>query len=90
VEKPDHRHRRLLPARREGPRRSRAAEQRDEIASFYLIEVHLFAVSQGRIAGYRIGEDQSGGDGAILQPRSFLAGAKRQLTPAFSFRQPDG
>jgi hypothetical protein len=27
--------------------------------------------SQGRIAGYRIGEEQSGGDGAILQPVSF-------------------
>jgi hypothetical protein len=26
--------------------------------------------SQGRIAGYRIGEDQSGGNGTILQPVS--------------------
>ena len=32
VEKPDHRHRRLLRARRERPRRRRAAEQRDELA----------------------------------------------------------
>jgi DNA mismatch repair protein MutH len=34
VEKPDHRHRRLLRARREGPRRSSAAEERDEAAPF--------------------------------------------------------
>ena len=33
VEKPDHRHRRLLRARRERPRRRRAAEQRDELAA---------------------------------------------------------
>src|SRR5215472_882032 len=35
VEKPDHRDCRLLRARREGPR-SRAAEQRDELAPFHL------------------------------------------------------
>src|SRR5215471_3816299 len=38
VEKPDHRHRRLLRPRRERPR-SRAAEQRDERAALY-IRVH--------------------------------------------------
>ena len=32
AKKPDHRHRRLLRARRERPRRRRAAEQRDELA----------------------------------------------------------
>jgi hypothetical protein len=32
-----------------------------------LIELHSIPASQSRIAGYRIGEDQSGGDGAILQ-----------------------
>jgi hypothetical protein len=32
AEKPDHRHRRLLRARRERPRRRRATEQRDELA----------------------------------------------------------
>ena len=32
VEKPNHRHRRLLRARRERPPRRRAAEQRDELA----------------------------------------------------------
>jgi hypothetical protein len=40
------------------PRRS-AAEQRDELASSQLIELHSIATSHGRIAGYRIGEDQS-------------------------------
>ena len=33
LEKPDHRHRRLLRARRERPRDRRAAEERDELAS---------------------------------------------------------
>src|SRR5262249_32327252 len=37
VEKPDHRHRRLLPARRERPRRRRSANERDEVASFHSI-----------------------------------------------------
>jgi|SRR5215475_1182080 len=35
VEKPNHRHRWLLRARRERPRRSRAAEKRDEVAPFH-------------------------------------------------------
>src|SRR5215510_2128969 len=34
VEKPDHRHRRLLRAPRKGPRRSSAAVERDEAAPF--------------------------------------------------------
>ena len=33
VDEPDHRHRRLLRARRDRPRRRRAAEQRDELAA---------------------------------------------------------
>src|SRR5262249_4993095 len=37
VEKPHHRHRRLLRARRERPRGCRPAEQRDELASFHSI-----------------------------------------------------
>src|SRR6516164_4727595 len=37
VEKPDHRHPRLLRARRERPRRRRAAEERDELAAFHSI-----------------------------------------------------
>ena len=41
VEDPDHRHRRLLGARRERPSRRRAAEQRDERAPFQLVELHF-------------------------------------------------
>src|SRR5262249_29376746 len=37
IEEPKHRHRRLLRARRERPRGSRAAEQRDERAAFHSI-----------------------------------------------------
>jgi hypothetical protein len=58
--KPDHRNR-LLRARRQRPRGRRAAEQRDEIASFQLIELHSIPASQGRVAGYRIASDQSAG-----------------------------
>src|SRR5262249_26497200 len=59
---PNGRHfRRLLRASRERPRRSRAAEQRNELAPFYLIELHSVPASQGRITGYRIASDQSAG-----------------------------
>jgi hypothetical protein len=37
AEKPNHRHRRLLRASRDGPRRNRAAEQRDELAPLHSI-----------------------------------------------------
>jgi hypothetical protein len=50
---------RLLRARRERPSRRRAAEQRNELAPFQLIELHSFPASQGRVAGYRIASDQS-------------------------------
>ena len=36
----------------------RAAEQRDEVAPSYLIELHSVPAAN-RIAGYRIGRDQS-------------------------------
>jgi hypothetical protein len=62
----------LIGRRAATPRR--AAEKRDEIASFQLIELHSVPASQGRIARYRIGEDQSGGNGTILQPVSRCAG----------------
>ena len=45
----------------------RAANQRDELAPLYLIELHSVPVSQGRLVGYPIGEDQSGRIGANLQ-----------------------
>src|SRR6266481_371596 len=37
TEEPDHRHRRLLRARRDPPRRRRATEQRDELAALHSI-----------------------------------------------------
>jgi hypothetical protein len=40
VEKPNDRHRRLLRARRERPSSRRAANKRDELAPFHLIELH--------------------------------------------------
>jgi hypothetical protein len=52
---------RLLRARCLRPRCCRAPNQRDELAAFQLIELHSVPVSQGRIIGYRIGEDQSAG-----------------------------
>jgi hypothetical protein len=78
MEGSDHRHRRLLRTRREGPRRRCAAEQRYEIASFQLIELHSVP-SQGRIAEYRIGEDQSGGEKApTIKGRGKLSRADRR------------
>jgi hypothetical protein len=57
----DHRHRRLLRARRERPRRRCTTEQRYELAASQFIELHSSPSGQGRIAEYRIGEEQSGG-----------------------------
>src|SRR5262249_18556417 len=54
---------RLLRARCERPRDRRAADQRDELAPFQLIELHPVPASQGRITGYRIASDQSAGNG---------------------------
>jgi hypothetical protein len=53
-------------ARRKRPRGG-GAEQRDELAPFQLIELHSIPTSQGRIAGYRIGSDQSADIGATVQ-----------------------
>ena len=50
VEKPNHRHRRLLRARRERPRRRRAAEQRDELAPLHSITSSAIASSVGGIS----------------------------------------
>ena len=50
-----------LRARRERPHGCCTAEQRDELALFYLIELHPVPASQGRITGYRIASDQSAG-----------------------------
>jgi hypothetical protein len=60
VEEANHRQRRLLRARRERPSCC-TAEHRDEIAPFQMIELHSVLTSRSRIAGYRIGDDQSAG-----------------------------
>jgi hypothetical protein len=62
--KPDHRHRRLLCARRKRPRGC-AAEQSDELAPFQLVEVHSIPASRDQTQEYRIGEGQSAGIGAF-------------------------
>src|SRR5262249_54445624 len=50
------------------PCASCAAQKRDELPSSQSIELHSVSTSQGRITGYRIAEDQSGGNGNDLQP----------------------
>ena|SRR5262249_13614279 len=45
-----------------------AAEKRDDLVSFQLIELHSIRASPSQTVGYRIGEDQSGDNGTILQP----------------------
>src|SRR5262245_6893126 len=67
AEEPNHRHSRLLRARRERPR-GRATEKQYELAPFQLIELHSKPTSQRRFAGYRIGRDQSAGIGALAKP----------------------
>src|SRR5262249_8123488 len=51
MEKPDHRHRRLLRARRERPRRRRAAEQRYEFAAFELCAHSITSSALARSVG---------------------------------------
>src|SRR5439155_21430026 len=53
----------LLRAAYDRPRGYRAAEQRDEVASFQPIELHSNPTSHGQIVRYGTGEDQSGGSG---------------------------
>jgi hypothetical protein len=60
IDESDHRHDRLLRARRERPRGRRAAKNCDELAALQLIELHSILVSYGQNAGYRSGADQSG------------------------------
>jgi hypothetical protein len=66
----------LLRPRRERPRR-RDAEQRNKLAASQLVELHSIPARQGRIAGYPIGEDQSGGNerGSVASPENQLRSA---------------
>ena len=57
-----------LRTRCEWPSSRASAQQRDELASFQLIELHSMPASPG--LGYRIGADQSAGVAGILQPIS--------------------
>jgi hypothetical protein len=68
----------LLRVRPERPDRH-AAEHRDELAPLQLIEPLQHPTSQGRIAEYRIGADQSGYRGTIYNGRGVLAVLSRQL-----------
>src|SRR5258708_2825766 len=64
----------------------RAAEQRDELATLQLIELHSIPASQGRVGGYRIGRHQSAGGNPLHQAvyqfpaRRARAAAHRLLT----------
>jgi hypothetical protein len=60
----------LLRARRERPRNRRAGQQRDELASSQLIELHLMPRSGERTKEYRSGRDQLAGMPGTLQPAS--------------------
>ena len=82
AEKPDHRDRRLLRVRRERPRRSRAAEQRDELAPPQPIEMHPLPL-QGR-QGSGLGGVKSGGACARTKRRLVrwsIARTQRSSTP---------
>src|SRR5690349_10146860 len=71
-----------LGARRERPRCCRAAEEQGhELLRFHTIELHSIPASQGRIIGYRIGEEQSGGSGTILPPVSRWRGWMSEVGP---------
>jgi hypothetical protein len=52
VEESNHRHHRLLRARRERPRSRSAAEQRDEVAPFQFVELHLVPHERGTVSHY--------------------------------------
>jgi hypothetical protein len=85
AEQANHRHLRLLRARRERPGYGRAAEKRYELAASQFIELHSIPASQGRFAGYRMGTDQSAGIGAAIGTKRQTPSAKRISPAADSF-----
>src|SRR5262245_64769139 len=60
---------RLLRACRHRPRR-RAAEQRDELAAFYLIELHSVPVQRAALQITQMSKGQTAGGEMILRPRT--------------------
>src|SRR5262245_62065971 len=67
AEETDHRHRRLLRARRERPR-GHAADKRDEVAPSQLLELHSFPASQGPLCRISNCKRSVSGHAGILQP----------------------
>ncbi len=66
--KPDHRYRRLLPPSRHRPRHSGAAEQRDELAPFQLLELHQMPHKPGPLGTISNWRRSVSGYEPILQP----------------------
>jgi hypothetical protein len=79
-----------LRARRKRSSSDCAAEERDEVAPSQLIELHSVPRQPGRIAGYRIGEEQPAGVGqpcnvAEFSRMSGILPVKRNGDAAVSF-----
>ena len=64
VDKPDHRHRRLLRARRKRPRRRRATEKRDELAP-----LHVFPLGTRRVQYVKPSTLRPGGEWEMAHNR---------------------
>ena len=90
MEEPYEWHARLLRARRQRPRGSRAAEQRDELAPFYLTELHLTLDEPGlRRKVYPTDEVQSGGGRTILHRLVAAEHGQKRALPLSLVRKPD-
>src|SRR6516165_3586185 len=81
AEEPDHRHRRLLCARRERPSERRTAEKRDELAPFYSITSSASASSVGD------NSRPSALAAVRLIMNSYLVGCWNGRSPGFSPRK---
>src|SRR5215831_4518950 len=81
AEEPDHRHRRLLRARCERPRRRRAADERDELPPLHSITSSARASSDGGTARPRAFAV------VRLMTRSNLVGCSTGMSPGFAPRR---